>query len=218
MSATQSARDTYYAAAAVGLRALEARDGRGRRFGADADARWSRFKGKLHDGDRLQMLLRDAASPWPHGFSASRVFQLEGVALDEPFGPTWTTPAPSLGRRLLDDTAPPSLDTAAAALGIRREPVPIPPVRAGTRLVVAGGAAILAAARAFQARDDVDWGTQVTVVADSPAHRQLAGLAGVFIGADQPCPVITSADELPPGGTRIASSDAEPACTARVNR
>lgn len=78
--------EAYYKAAILGLRALEAREGRGRRFGPDADARWERFRGKLHGGDRLQILLRDASAPWGVAFAASHVFRLEGVAVDEPFG------------------------------------------------------------------------------------------------------------------------------------
>lgn len=93
----------YYRAALLGLRALEAREGRERRFGADADARWGRFRGKLHEGDRLHVLLRDASAPWGLASAAAHIFQMPGVARDEPFGPAWPSPSPAEARRLLDE-------------------------------------------------------------------------------------------------------------------
>src|SRR5690242_12221615 len=52
---------SFYEAASLGLRALDARATRSRRFGPDADATWRAFRGELTDGDRLDLLLRDAA-------------------------------------------------------------------------------------------------------------------------------------------------------------
>lgn len=208
-------RRAYYHAAVLGLRQLEATEGRGRRFGPDADARWQRFAGKLHDGDRLQVLLRDASVPWGVAFAGARIFQAQGVALDEPFGPAWIAPNPAEARRYIDGAPAPSLAAIATALGVRSNPVDLPDLRPTTRLVLAGGAAILAAAQAFTDRPDLDWSRQVLVVADTPAHRQLAGLAALFVGATQPGQVRASTDgPLPDGGHRVISSDAEPACAA----
>lgn len=203
---------TYYQAAILGLRGLEAVEGRGIRFSTDADARWARFRGKLHEGDRLQLLLRDAAAPWPTAFAASRIFRLPGVALDEPFGPSWPTPNEGQAARYLAVDAEPSLAACAALLGVTPASVELPDLRPTTELVVGGGAAILATADAFTARPDLDWARQVTVIADAPAHRQLAGLASLFVRAAQPCPVVESEAVHPPlQGTVVLSSDAQPA-------
>jgi len=215
MPVPSTQRADYYKAAVLGLRHLDATEGRGRRFGPDADARWRRFAGKLHDGDRLQVLLRDAAVAWGVAFAGARIFRADGVALDEPFGPTWVSPNPAEARRYLDSADSPSLSAAAAALGVNRAHVNLPELRPTTRLVLAGGAAILAAAQAFTARPDLDWSRQVLVVADTPAHRQLAGLAALFVGATQPGEIRASTDgPLPEGGARVISRDAEPACAA----
>ena len=217
MPAITNPTTAYYQAAVLGLRALDAREGRGRRFGPEADARWGRFKGRLHDGDRLQVLLRDASAPWGIAFAASHIFQLDGVARDEPFGPGWVVPNGTQARRYLDIDDAPTLDRCAALLGVTPAAVELPELRPTTHLLVAGGAAILAVARAFSGRDDLDWARQVTVVADTPAHRQLAGLASVFVGAVKPCAVATAATASPAvGAVAVVSPDAEPACAAAL--
>lgn len=209
--------ESYYKAAILGLRALEAQEGRSRRYGPEADARWNRFKGKLHDGDRLQVLLRDASAPWGIAFAASHIFRLEGVALDEPFGPSWVVPNDAQARRYLEVADAPTLESCAALLGVSPADVGLPELRPTTHLTVAGGAAILAVASAFTGRDDLDWSRQVTVVADSPAHRQLAGLASVFVGAVKPCAVLASDLAQPNvGEVPVVSADAEPACAEAV--
>lgn len=208
-------KESYYKAAILGLRALEAKEGRGRRFGPNADARWSRFKGKLHDGDRLQILLRDASAPWGIAFAASHIFRLEGVALDEPFGPSWVVPNGAQAGRYLDVSDAPTIESCAALLGVSATPVELPEIRPNTHVTVAGGAAILAVTKAFASRDDIDWTRLVTIIADAPAHRQLAGLASVFVGAVKPCSVVASERAQPAlGAIAVVSPDAEPACAA----
>ena len=71
---TSADREAFYAAALVGLRALDARERVPRRFGPEADARWAQFKGALGLGDRLDLLLRDGAVTWGAAFSPSLVF------------------------------------------------------------------------------------------------------------------------------------------------
>lgn len=209
--------ELYYKAAILGLRALEAKEGRGRRFGPEAESRWNRFKGKLHDGDRLQVLLRDASAPWGIAFAASHIFRLEGVALDEPFGPSWVVPNGAQARRYHEVSDAPTLESCAAILGVSAIPVELPELRPTTQLAVAGGAAILAVASAFAGREDVDWARQVTVIADAPAHRQLAGLASIFVGAVKPCSVVVSELAQPDLGVAVISPDAEPACVGALS-
>ena len=91
MTTTVSSQDrsVFYGAAVLGLRALDARGPTARRFGSEADARWTQFAGALGAGDRLDILLRDAARTWGAAFSPSECFGFFGLADDEPFGPDW---------------------------------------------------------------------------------------------------------------------------------
>lgn len=59
---TEQDRSAFYGAAVLGLRALDAGETTPRRFGADAEARWTQFAGALGAGDRIDILLRDAAA------------------------------------------------------------------------------------------------------------------------------------------------------------
>jgi hypothetical protein len=52
-----------------------------------------------------------------------------------------------------------------------------------TKLVVAGGTAIVSVARVFAGNNGLSWTDQVVVVAHKAASRQLAGLAAVLLGA-----------------------------------
>ena len=66
---TPQDRLAFYVAAVIGLRALDARESTPRRFGPDAEARWTQFAGALGVGDRIDILLRDAAGTWGAAFS-----------------------------------------------------------------------------------------------------------------------------------------------------
>lgn len=61
---TTKARATFYEAAVLGLRALDARETSPRRFGVDADARWGHFAGALGAGlERIEATFRDPPQP-----------------------------------------------------------------------------------------------------------------------------------------------------------
>ena len=62
------------------LQFVETRRPTGRRFGPDADARWSSFRGDLETVDRIELMIRDADAEWPGGFGARNVYALQGVA------------------------------------------------------------------------------------------------------------------------------------------
>jgi hypothetical protein len=87
----------------LGLHALDARERTARRFGADADARWTQFAGALGAGDRIDILLRDAAGTWGAAFSPSECFGFFGLADDEPFGPDWGGIDDGAAKKLLAD-------------------------------------------------------------------------------------------------------------------
>lgn len=177
-------RSAFYGAAVFGLRALDARGSAPRRFGADAAARWTQFAGALGAGDRVDILLRDAAGTWGAAFSPSECFGFFGLADDEPFGPDWGGIDEQAAKRLLADIdTPATLDTVAQALGAEGSNLPLLPVTPSTKLVVAGGTAIASVARAFLGNTALSWTDQVVVVADKAAWRQLAGLAAVMLGA-----------------------------------
>lgn len=181
---TSQDRSAFYGAAVLGLRALDARERTARRFGADAAARWTQFAGALGAGDRLDILLRDAAGTWGAAFSPSECFGFFGLADDEPFGPDWGGIDDHAAKRLLaEPDAPASLEHIAYGLGVKASSVPVPPLTPSTKLVVAGGTAVVSVAKAFSENTALSWTDQVVVLADKPAWRQLAGLAAVVLGA-----------------------------------
>ncbi len=181
---TAQERSAFYAAALLGLRALDARERTARRFGADADARWAQFAGALGAGDRIDILLRDAAGTWGAAFSPSECFGLFGLAEDEAFGPDWGGLDDHTAKRLLAElSAPASLEQIGDGLGVKASPVPVQALTPSTKLVIAGGAAVVAVAKAFAENSALSWTNQVVVLAEKPAWRQLAGLAAVVLGA-----------------------------------
>ena len=181
---TAQERAAFYGAALLGLRALDARERTTRRFGADAEARWTQFAGALGAGDRIDILLRDAAGTWGAAFSPSECFGLFGLADDEPFGPGWGGIDDHAAKRLLaEPNAPATLEHIAYGLGVKAASVPVPPLAPSTKLIVAGGAAVVSVAKAFSENTALSWTDQVVVLADKPAWRQLAGLAAVVLGA-----------------------------------
>lgn len=174
----------FYGAAVLGLRALDARERTPRRFGADADARWKQFAGALGAGDRIDILLRDAAGTWGAAFSPSECFGFFGLADDEPFGPDWGGIDDQAAKKLLaDPSGSPSLGSVADALGVKATNVVVPPLSPSTKLVVAGGAAFVAVAKAFAENRALSWTDQVVAIAEKGAFRQLAGLVAVLLGA-----------------------------------
>jgi len=177
-------RDAFYRASVLGLRSLDSRERTARRFGPDADSRWTQFAGALGLGDRIDILLRDAVGTWGAAFSPSECFGFFGLADDEPFGPDWEGIDDHTAKRLLAEAdCPANIDSIASALSVKVESVTIPPLTPATKLVVAGGAAVVTVAKAFDANRALSWTDQVVVVADEAAFRQLAGLAAVLLGA-----------------------------------
>jgi hypothetical protein len=217
---TLEARSAFYRAAVLGLRALDARETTPRRFGPDAEARWAQFAGALGAADRIDILLRDAAGTWGAAFSPSECFGLFGLADDEPFGPDWEGIDSTGAKRLLTElSGTPTLDQAASALGVKPSPIVAPPLTPSSKLVVAGGAAIVAVAKAFADNHALSWTDQVVVVATIPAFRQLAGLGAVMLGARGRTTIVRPTGDadaaLRPAGfahldAAVVSPDAEP--------
>jgi hypothetical protein len=216
---TPQDRSAFYGAAVIGLRALDARESTSRRFGTDAEARWTQFAGALGVGDRIDILLRDAAGTWGAAFSPSECFGFFGLADDEPFGPDWVGIDDYAAKRLISEPdAPETLEHIAYGLGIKPASVPVPPVMPSTKLVVAGGTAIISVGRVFAGNKGLSWTDQVMVVAHKAAWRQLAGLAAVLLGArgrTALCP-IEGAESAPRNAgfahldAAVVSPDAEP--------
>lgn len=169
------------------LQYVEARRSTGRRFGADADARWSSFRGDLEAVDRIELMIRDADAKWPGDFGARAVFAMQGVAEDEPFGSQWEgldpVAAEELWRRVKAEAAPTTVAAAlasiASAWGVKLTAKPSEPVTPTDHLVVVGPSAIAATIEAFAAGAALDWAEQVAVVASAPtrAHPDRAAIS-----------------------------------------
>jgi hypothetical protein len=228
VTVTDGDRERFYAAALAGLRALDAREPNARRFGREADGRWASFAGALTDADRIDFLLRDAAVTWGVAFSPAEAFGLFGLAPDEPFGPDWRPLSPKVARRYLD--APGQATTPSevgALLGVATTPVPLLPLTPSTRVAVAGGAALVSLAEAFAAQRELSWSDQVLVLATAAAHRQLAGLLAVVLGAssrtrlarpEADVRATLKAARFAQVDVAIVSPDAEPECADFARR
>jgi hypothetical protein len=198
MQVTPDTRKAFYEVAALGLHALEALPHGRRRFDADAVARWKTFQGELLESDRLDLLVRDAAVEQPAAFAPRVVFDLPGLAIDEPFGPDWQGAEARTARSLLQPEAPGALDLTSVLKAVcaawdtptNSAPVSLPPLTAATRLLVSGPAAIIAIATAFQGRAGFDFADQVVVLTDRPVERQMAGLAAALLGTSKPARVL----------------------------
>ena len=209
------------------LQFVEHRRPTGRRFGADADARWSGFRGDLETVDRIDLMIRDADAEWPGGFGARAVFAIQGVAEDEPFGSQWTgldpVDAEELWRRVKSEAAPSTpaatLAAIAAAWGIQLQKHKPDAITPTDQLVVVGASAIAATIEAFAAGAALDWSEQVVVIASPPAARQLAAAATSILNRTRATQLFTAAEAVPglkPGARLVASSDADKSDRARA--
>jgi len=196
----------------------------GRRFGADADARWSLLRGDLDTVDRIELLPSDADAEWPGAFGERTVYGLEAIAEDEPFGAEWQAPGPVEGEeiwRQVKATSGPTSATAAlqavaAAWKLtlsRFDPGPIGPT--DHLLVVGRPSAIAATVEAFATGTALAWADQVTVIATPVRHRQLAAAAGALLNTTRPAALWRPTDQpspkLSPGHRLVASGDTDPA-------
>jgi hypothetical protein len=196
---------SYYRAALAALAFLERTRPTGRRFGADADARWSAVRGGLSAGDRIDLLVRDVSAEFPASLGARAAFDFGSVAEDDAFGRDWPgldgVTAERLYREVAGSAASDVASTLAAMAGawsVTLAPVEVPGVDARARFVVAGASAIAALATAFARSPDARWSDQVVVVADAPVARQLAAVVPALLNQ--------------PGSTALGrSSEAVPA-------
>lgn len=189
---TESQTDAFYAASALGLAWLDARESSPRRFGSAADASWRNYAGTptdLTELDRFELLLRDAASLYPDAFSPRAVFAVPGLTDDEPFGQWAHEPAPGLARDTFRTPPTPAVDVRALlaeaarawSLSLGASPA-LPPVGPTTRVLVVGAAALVAVAARFAEHRDLSFPEQVVVLSDAPVIRHLAGLAALALG------------------------------------
>jgi len=190
-------RAAFYRAALCALRFVDAREGRGRRFGRDADAVWREFRGEMGASERIDLLLRDADTEWPRAFAPRVVFGLGGLADDEPFGPAWAGLESGLGEELWQASEHAVRGEVGAvvramveAWGHAMVRVEAPVVTPTSRLVVAGMSAIAGMIEVFAPRGDLSWTEQVLVVASRPSERQLSGVASAILSAGGPTQVV----------------------------
>lgn len=218
---SEAERSSFYRAGLIALRYLEHRRPTGRRFGAEADARWLTMRGHLATADRIDLLLADADREWLGAFGARTAFNLDGIADDEPFGHDWSpldaVAAEELWRALLGAPAPADVRAATAAvarawdLDLQASPsrLDASTISPADKLLVAGPSALAAAIAAFADAPGLDWADQVRVIATPPAHRHLAALGAALVNA----PNGTTWDAKA-GGRLLVSDDAHPADAA----
>lgn len=197
--ATASDVESFYRASVAGLRLLDAREGRGLRFGAVADQNWKALGGELEPRDRLDWLVRDGAALHPPAFSPRIVFELPGLTDDEPTGSDWPMAPAALsaelfreaGRAAIAGAPVSSDDVLAAAAASWRVPVgsaspalaeSVRRIGAADRIVVAGVTAIHALAAAAAQRRDLNLADQVLCIAATRSERHLFGLALLVAG------------------------------------
>jgi hypothetical protein len=218
-------KKAYYRGVLSALRFIEQRQPTGRRFGPDADARWSSFRGDLTTADRLDLLVRDADAQWPEAFGARTVFASRAVPEDEPFGAGWEPLEPvdaeELWRAQL--AIPPAADVNAALLAVAQAwELPLTEhevgaIGAADKLLMSGPSAIVSSVAAFHQDKDLDWTAQVVVVATPPAHRQLAGLGGALLNANKATTIWSAIEGTAQRGRRlILSVDADPTDAQRA--
>ncbi len=195
MMPTEFETDAFYRSASLGLAWLDAREPAPRRFGPAADAAWRNYAGHpavLTEVDRLELLLRDAATLHPDAFGPRAVFSIEGLTNDEPFGQWTLTPAPGLAREVLRGAplgssareARSLIEEAARALGASLgAKTAVPTIGPTTRVLCVGVGALVALVARFEEDRTLDVAEQLLVVTERPALRQLAGLAGLALGA-----------------------------------
>lgn len=215
---------SYYAAALTALRFAEQRSAAGRKFGKEADAAWRAFKGSLTTADRIDLLLRNADAQWKQAFGARSVYALRATAEDEPYGAEWpplsARVADKLWREVNDADLPRNVKAAlrdcAAAWDLSLKKVAPEPLRPTTKLVLAGPSAVAAYCELFAEEKSLAWARQVTCVATSPAHRQLALLAGALVDSREPARVLTAVEAkgLKRAGRAVVSPDADAADAA----
>ena len=215
---SSTSAETFYKVALTGLRFLDQKHGRDERFGADADVRWKNFCGHLGAADRLDLLIRDAAVNWSFAFSPSKVFELAGLANDEPFGPDWPSVDDRTAARLWavaqnTPVAPREMiQNSATILGAKSCAVHGKPgvLQATTKVAVGGLFAISQLAVEFLGRSDIRWADQVIVVADRPEERQFAGIVAVILQSSSPLQVVmpSSSSNIAAFTVRLFSEDA----------
>lgn len=211
----------YYRAAVWALRRLDDVGVPPKRFDAAAETRWTQFQGNLNGSHRVDLLLRDAAARFGAAFSAGLVFDLPGLAIDEPFGPGWPSLRPQEARDLWNEVkrAPATEGKALVALLAKLLGIAAPDKGAvaklgpAEQLVAVGPTAAWRAFEAFMGQGALDWSRGVHVFADTPAGRQFAGLLAVV----DPAPGATRVVG-PAGGDESGWVKELKAITPRIDR
>jgi hypothetical protein len=170
------------------------------RFGKDADARWGDFAGQLTLGDRIALLLRDAAVNWGSAFSLAAAINQDILAHDGLLPVDAKEFLKFRGelvwRRAFELSSPTGSDswkTLCQVWGIPLSLPAVPHLSPGTKIFVGGVGALSALLDVFGERPDLNWEAQVHFVVDGdikPLWKQQGAMAAIWRGSVRPTQVV----------------------------
>lgn len=170
-----------------------------RALDADADAAWRAYGSELPTAVRCDLVLRNLAMLYPAAFAPGPVLDLPGWHEDDPWGSGFERPAAAVveglfAARAVPASAAAALEQALAAWGLPAsggEAALAEKLSPSTNLVVAGGRAASAVARAFLGGERLSPRAQIVLVGEGPGERQAIGVACALL-ADKGVPLFAS--------------------------
>lgn len=187
-----SETEQFLTAGLFALRCMDVANNHQRHFGPDADATWQHFSGLLRAGDRIHLLLSDAAVTWQEGFSLAAARGQYALSADGLIPPDVQSLLRSRGEAIWAsalqhplDVSAPCWRTLCRIWGYQSPPsADIPEIDARSLLLVGDLAALSSLVEIFRRRTDLDWLSQVRFI-DSPSvlWRQQCALGSWYAKA-----------------------------------
>lgn len=178
---------SFYKAALAAAMQLDSSASDHRLLDSEADTAWRAYGDDLPVVIRVDLVLKNLAILYPAAFAPGPVFDLPGWYDDDPWGVGFERPPKEEVEALWRNRkAPASFEAALDAVAAAWTIVPTKDAAFNnelsptTNIIVAGAGAMLRVGAAFYDRDDLDVRTQVLLVADQPAPRQVFGVACAF--------------------------------------
>lgn len=180
----------------------------------NADTAWRAYGDDLPLVIRIDQVLRNLAMLYPAAFAPGPVFDLPGWYDDAPWGVGFERPPANELEALWRNKAPPK-DAEAAFAGARdawglrhldsalalREPL-----SPSTQIIVAGSAATITVLTLLAEREAQSPRAQVTLIGETPAPRQLLGIA-CALKREQGVPRLVRPNDKADGGVKDVGLD-----------